>query len=237
MIPNWSDSKRKGMGNLSQKIFEKVKPSVPLKNKLKVTQSKLESQITKLDGIYEKLHKKDVELFQIIKKAVQDHDNETARSFAIELHEIRKVKRIVDDSRLSMKQIHLRLSTISEVGDIVVSLSPCMSLIKGINTSLGGIIPAANDSIQDLSDTLGEILSSSSMTGDENIMNIMNDKTLDTIPGDNPETRKILDQASDFIQEQLKTTIPEVPNSLKDEIMTSDVVRTRDTTKTAQQLV
>ena len=47
-------------GNISQSVINKIKPDTPIKNKIDLAQKKLEFQILKLDGINEKLKKKDV---------------------------------------------------------------------------------------------------------------------------------------------------------------------------------
>ena len=44
--------------SISQKVIGKVKPDEPLKNKIDLAQRKLQSQISKLEGINEKLQKK-----------------------------------------------------------------------------------------------------------------------------------------------------------------------------------
>ena len=44
--------------SISQKVMGKVKPDEPLKNRIDFAQKKLQSQITKLSGINEKLQAK-----------------------------------------------------------------------------------------------------------------------------------------------------------------------------------
>ena len=77
---------------------------------------------------------------------------------ANELAEIRKQQNMVSNAKLSMEQIQIRLNTVSELGDIVFTLSPCMSLIKGLSSSLGGMMPTVSESMQDLSTMLGDIV-------------------------------------------------------------------------------
>ena len=54
-----------------------------------------------------------------------------------------------------LEQVKLRLSTVSELGDLVVTLSPCMSIIKGLAPSLNGLMPEVNNSMQDMSQSTG----------------------------------------------------------------------------------
>ena len=98
----------------------------------------------------------------------------------------------------------------SELGDVVVTLSPCMSIIKGLSPSLSGIMPEANASMQDLSDVLGDVMAGSSVQ--------MGD-TFDTGKDTNPDTLAILEEAHSVIAGQTKSAIPDVPESLKQQIV------------------
>jgi len=96
------------------------------------------------------------------------------------------------------------------LGDVVVTLSPCMSIIKGLSPSLSGIMPEANASMQDLSQILGDVMSGSSVS--------MVD-TMDVSSGTNADTLAILEEAHNVIAGQTKSSIPDVPDSLKNQIV------------------
>ena len=70
----------------------------------------------------------------------------------------------IGNAKLSMEQIKLRLSTVSELGDIVVTLSPCMSLIKGLAPSISTLMPQMHSSMENLTSTLGDMITDSSLT-------------------------------------------------------------------------
>ncbi|MBA4453248.1 MAG: Snf7 family protein [Nitrosopumilus sp.] len=206
-----SNSWNKASGeSLSQKVMGKVRPDEPLKNKIEFAQRKLQSQITKLDGINIKLQRKHDSIFEKIVNAQKTHNNGYAKAYANELAQVRKMKNMVSGAKLSMEQVQLRLSTVSELGDVVVTLSPAMSLIKGLSSSLSGIMPEANASMNDLSSILGDVLSGSAVT-DAGIM--------DAGVSENPDTMAILEEAHSVIESQSKVSIPEVPDNLKHEIV------------------
>jgi len=147
---------------LSQKFMGKVKPEAPLKNRLDTAQKKLQLQITRLADIDNKLKTKQDTIFAKIVDAKKSNNETYAKVFANELAEIRKMKNMVSGAKLSMEQVQLRLNTVSELGDVVVTLSPCMSLIKGLSTSLGDMMPSVATSMQDLNTMLGDIVTGSS---------------------------------------------------------------------------
>jgi division protein CdvB (Snf7/Vps24/ESCRT-III family) len=229
LISKWTNS-GKG-GNLTRRVIDKVRPEVPLKNKINVAQKKLELQIAKLDAIHTKLQKNHDKIFQKIVQAQRTNNQAYAKMCAVELAEVRKMKSMVGNSKLSMEQINLRLNTVSDMGDIVVTLSPCMSLVKGLGSSLGGIMPEASTSMQDLSQILGDVLSSSSMDGGgtsmyDNDVSMINDMQQQQ----SPEANAILKEAYTVVKGRTESMIPDVPSNLKDEI-----IHDRKTTRQEQQ--
>ena len=145
-----SDSWNKTDGeSITQKVIGKVKPEEPIKNKINFAQKKLQFQISKLEGINEKLQKKHDTIFEKIVNAQRNNKTSYAQAYAGELTQVRKMKNMVSGAKLSMEQVKLRLDTVSELGDVVVTLSPCMAIIKGLSPSLSGIMPEANASMQD----------------------------------------------------------------------------------------
>ncbi len=199
-----------GGESISQRVLNKVRPEEPIKNKIDFAQKKLQFQITKLEVINEKLQKKHDMIFEKIVNAQRNNKTGYAQAYAGELTQVRKMKNMVSGAKLSMEQIKLRLDTVSELGDIVVTLSPCMSIIRGLAPSLKGIMPEANASMQDLSQILGDVMSGSSISmGDS--MNIGAETNADTLA--------ILEEAHSVIAGQTKSTIPEIPDSLKEQIV------------------
>lgn len=188
----------------------RVKPDVPLKNKIELAQRKLQFQISKLETITEKLQKKHDGIFEKVVNAQKARNMAYASAYAAELVQVRKMKNMVNGAKLSMEQIQLRLNTVSELGDVVVTLSPCMSIIKGLSPSLNGLMPEANASMQDLSQLLGDVMSGSSLGGAD-ILNVENHQSADSLA--------ILEEAHAVIAGQTKQSIPDLPDSLKHEIV------------------
>jgi division protein CdvB (Snf7/Vps24/ESCRT-III family) len=204
---NWTKNGNEG---LSQKVFGRVKPETPIKNKIENAQQKLELQIMKLSAISAKIQKKHDHIFEKIVNAQKSNNHSYAKAYAIELQEIRKMNNMVSNAKLSMEQINIRLNTVSELGDVVVTLSPCMSVIKGLGVSLGGIMPQANSSMQDLSKILGDVLSGSTVG--------QQDTTLLTQEG-STDTVAILEEAQAVIEGQTKENIPDIPSNLPEDIL------------------
>jgi len=199
----------KNKETLSQKFMGTVKPEAPLKHRLDVAQKKLEMQITKLGQTEPKLKQKDSMFMDKIVEATKANNQSYAKMYANELAEIRKTNKTVSNAKLSMEQVQIRLNTVSELGDVVVTLSPCMSLIKGLSTSLGGMMPEVADSMQDLSYMLGDIVTGST---------INHEGTMGEFTASNNEAQSILDEAQAMVEGQTRQSMPEPPvsNSIED---------------------
>ncbi|HJJ21435.1 MAG: hypothetical protein O2834_01550 [Crenarchaeota archaeon] len=202
-----SNSWNKTQGeSISHKLMSKVKPDEPIKNKIDFAQKQLQLQISKLAGINEKLTAKHDELFNKVVDAQRNNKPVYAQAYAGELTQVRKMKNMVSTAKLSMEQVKLRLDTVSELGDIVVTLSPCMSIIKGLSPSLTGLMPEAGLAMQDLSMILGDVMSGSSVG--------MNN-TFTTNTETNSDTLAILEEAHGIIAGQTESAIPDIPSELR----------------------
>ena len=189
---------------LSQAFMGRVKPDAPLKNRLDTAQKKLQLQITKLAEIDTKLQQKNNAIFEKIVSSKKANNETYAKVYANELAEIRKHQKMISNAKLSMEQIQIRLNTVSELGDVVVTLSPCMSLIKGLSTSLGGMMPTVSDSMQDLSSMLGDIVTGSSITHDGSL------GQMDTM---NSDATAILEEAQTIVSENTRQSMPDPPSA------------------------
>ena len=189
---------------LSQAFMGRVKPDAPLKNRLDTAQKKLQLQITRLAEIDTKLQQKNNAIFEKIVNSKKANNETYAKVYANELAEIRKHQKMINNAKLSMEQIQIRLNTVSELGDVVVTLSPCMSLIKGLNSDLGGMMPTVSDSMQDLSNMLGDIVTGSSITHDDSL------GQMDTM---NSDATAILEEAQTIVSENTRQSMPDPPSA------------------------
>ena len=189
---------------LSQAFMGRVKPDAPLKNRLDTAQKKLQLQITKLAEIDTKLQQKNNAIFEKIVNSKKANNETYAKVYANELAESRKHQKMINNAKLSMEQIQIRLNTVSELGDVVVTLSPCMSLIKGLNSDLGGMMPTVSDSMQDLSNMLGDIVTGSSITHDDSL------GQMDTM---NSDATAILEEAQTIVSENTRQSMPDPPSA------------------------
>ena len=197
---NWREVKN---GILSQKFLDRVRPEARLKNKMYDAGKKMESQILRLEQTHTKLKQNYDHVFKKIVDAKLIQNESRARTYAVEAQEIKKAKNKIAEAKLAMEQIKLRLSTVSELGDIVVTLSPCMSLIKGLAPSISTLMPQMHTSMEDLTNMFGDMLTDSSLS----------QESMTPIYQGNTDTDAILQEAHDVIEGKTRTAMPEPPTT------------------------
>jgi division protein CdvB (Snf7/Vps24/ESCRT-III family) len=149
---------------IRDKLREAAQSQTPLKPRIEEAQKKLQIQIDKLVGMSSKMQDKDRMIFSRIVKAMQNHDSHYGKLLSGELSQIRKMIKMLDSAKAAFEQIQLRLNTMTELGDVVVTLSPAMNAIKGIQGGLSSMMPQADQSFGQISDLLGNIMTDSNQT-------------------------------------------------------------------------
>ena len=199
----WSKQPQPG---ISEKIGDTLKPKGPLKPRVQNAIKKLQLQISKLDSMLNSLRERDAKIFERIVEATQKHDTQTAKVLGNELAEIRKVSKILSGARIALEQIELRLTTCSDLGDTVVAIMPTMGLMKNLKSSLGKIMPGAEQEIGQMAEMLGGFMTES-FSGDASFGI---DETT------NAESEKILKEAAAVAESSTGQMFPSVPTETQE---------------------
>jgi division protein CdvB (Snf7/Vps24/ESCRT-III family) len=200
---------------IRDKLREAAQSQTPLKLRIEEAQRKLQIQIAKLDGISSKMQEKDKVIFGRIVKAMQNHDSHYGKLLSGELSQIRKIIKMLDSAKVAFEQIQLRLNTMTELGDVVVTLNPAMNAIKGIQGGLSSMMPQADQSFGQISDLLGNIMTDSSQTsnmaaGIDSSSIKLDEQAID-----------ILQEATFLVEENTRDKFPDLQLS-KDKIISSN---------------
>lgn len=190
--------------SVGHKLIEGLRPQAPLKPRIEEAQKKLQMQIQKLDGINSRINEKDQVIFKRIVQSMQSHDAQHARVLSGELSQVRKMGKMISSAKLALEQIQLRLNTITELGDVVVTLSPAMSVIKGLQSGLSGMMPEADQSFAQISDLLGNIMTDSGQIPQGEIGGFT---------AVNEDTARIMEEASAIVEMNMKNKFPDLPST------------------------
>ena len=149
---------------------------------------------------------RDTYLFNKIVASVQKRDNQRASMFANELAELRRMNKMVTQSKLALEQIVLRLNTVTELGEVVLTLAPATSVVSNLREGLAGVMPEAEGEMSEISGLLSGILvDAGSVTGTS-----LNFETA------NEEAERALAEAAAVAESRMKDKFPDIPQSIPD---------------------
>jgi division protein CdvB (Snf7/Vps24/ESCRT-III family) len=99
-----------------------------------------------------------------------------------------------------LESVSLRLSTVSELGDIVTVIAPAANVLNNIRSGMTGVLPEAGLELENIGTLLTEIVSSTNQdTG-----------TPVNIGTASLEAQKILQEAETAAEQKLRKQLPEV---------------------------
>ena len=198
---NWDRKRSAGIGERIRNTFNNPGP---LKPRLDAVMRQIQVVMAKLDASMTKLRDRDAALFAKTVAAVQKHENQRASMFANELAEVRRVGKMVTQSRLALEQVVLRLNTITELGDVVTTLAPATSIVRNVKQDIAGVMPDAEGEMGEVSSLLSGILVDAGSMGGYT----MNFETA------NEEAEKALSDAAAVAESRMKEKFPDIPQSV-----------------------
>jgi division protein CdvB (Snf7/Vps24/ESCRT-III family) len=194
----WSAGETPGFG---KRVREAVRPSGPLKPRIEQAVRHIQIQISKLEATANRLKERDTTLFNKVVSSIQKHDMQHASIYANELAEVRKMYKMVNQAKVALEQIVLRLNTATELGDIVVTLAPAMTVIRTVKAGLVQVMPEAEREISEISSLLSSILVDAGQLGGLTL----------NFEAANEDAERILMEASAIAEQKMKDKFPELP--------------------------
>jgi division protein CdvB (Snf7/Vps24/ESCRT-III family) len=178
-----------------------VQPPPPLKPRLDFAVRKLDLQINKLDQANERFTQKDRALFNKLVNAYTTHDTAHANIYATELAELRKMSKLIMNARLALDQVSLRIKTVSELGDVVATLGPCIGVLRSISSGLGGVLPEAEGELADIGNLLSGLMFEAGTSSGMSL-------NFDSV---NEDASKILAEAATVAEQRVSANFPDLP--------------------------
>lgn len=188
------------------KIKKAVRSPGSLKLRLNSAIKRVEMQIRRLEKATDRFSKRDKSLFARTVKAYSNREILRAKVFANELAEIRKMEKMTIQARLALEQIVLRLTTVSELGDVVSMLAPTVSVLRNVRRGLVGVLPEAERELGQIGDLLDEIIVDVGQRTEFNV----------NLEAAGEDAKKILDEAATVAEQKIKEQLPEIPSQVPD---------------------
>ena len=196
-INRWK--KKEETPSVVSKIKNIAKPQESLKDQISLVTQRLDVQTKTLDAAVHRFEIRDADIFQRVVKAMTERDTARANILATELGEIRKVEKMLSHASLALQSVSMRLSTVSEMGDVVAVLSPAKSMLNNIRSEMCSILPEASQELGNIGNLLSDIVTTTNQGSD------MPENTIMA----SADALQILEEAEVAAESRLKEKFPE----------------------------
>jgi division protein CdvB (Snf7/Vps24/ESCRT-III family) len=178
--------------------YTKKKLEEPTKPRIESVINKTELQISKLDAKIAKMKGREEDVFSKIVDAVKTRNTTYAKILSNELAQLRKNQRILNQARMALEQVSMRISTIHDLGEIMEILKPAMSPMKGLKSDFQRLVPSTDTELNYMQMLTNSILSDSKQNNEIDIINM-------NIGGssENNDTDQIMKEASAALEEHI----------------------------------
>jgi len=185
------------------KIALKITKEKNLRGKFDQVARTINIQVSKLQNQYNNIQRKEQTYYSKVISAIKEGDRQRAAIYSNEVAEVRKALKSINQSKLVLEQIGLRLNTVKDIGDIVTALAPANNLIQSIKSSMSTIVPTAGNEMDSLQDMMTGVLVDATQSGAVGIdMNAASD-----------EAAKILQEVESQVQRETEIQLPSAPDA------------------------
>ena len=197
---NWIKEKKR---NSTDILRDSLKSQQPLKPKMELAKSKIQTQNRKIDSMMEKLKAREKMYFEQVISSLQKHDSQQGKMISNELAQVRKTTRTMSQIKLALEQVHMRLESTIDIGDSMAALNPAIGALATIKGKINDVLPQADGDLNEINTTFNDILTNASGMGNN---------TFD-FNNYGEDVGKILDEASFIAEQRTGMDIPDVPPS------------------------
>lgn len=188
--------------NNDDQTVSQPRPGGPLKPRLDAVQKKIQVQISRLEELHGALKSKDEDVFRKLVTSIKENNAQYSTVLSAELARARQVSRVVFLSRVALEKLVAKLSSASDFGDLVIVLSPAMSVVKNLRSSLTPYVPEMESELGIISELLSGILVDAGQVGGYTI----NFETA------NEEASRLIDEAATTVEQKMKEEFPGIPD-------------------------
>ncbi len=190
-----------GEPGIADKLKESLKPDTQVRKKVQNVVRAMETQNRKMNTSIVNLQNKDKGYYNKMLDALRKYDRERATFYANEIAEVRKALKSMKHARLALEQISLRMSTVKDIGDLVATLGPALSVLRSIKGTLSNVLPTADEEFGVITDLMSGLVADVGQMG-----GITMDFTASS-----DEAEKILRDAERQVELEMKERLPSVP--------------------------
>jgi division protein CdvB (Snf7/Vps24/ESCRT-III family) len=192
---NWNKNKKNHIDDTNKKLKDLI-PNSHVKPRIESVMNDTQLQISKLDVKISKMKGREETLFNKVVDAMKSHDIAHTKILSVELAQLRKNQRTLNQARIALEQVSMRISTIHVLSEIMRTLEPAMSPVKGLKSDFEISVPSTDTELNYMQMLTASILSDSNQNNEIDIIG-MNIAEL----SENDDIGHIINEASEVAEE------------------------------------
>jgi division protein CdvB (Snf7/Vps24/ESCRT-III family) len=195
---NWIKDKKV---NTPDRIKGAVRTPQPLKPMIELAKNKIQIQNHKLDTILDKLKGKEKSLFNQVVAHMQIHDMQQGKMLSNELAQVRKTTKMISQLKMALEQIHMRLESTIDIGDVMVAIGPAMGALTRVKSGLSGVMPEVDTELGEINGVFSDIITNAGNMGNASL----------ALDASGEDVDKILAEASAVAEQRMNDNFPDIP--------------------------
>jgi division protein CdvB (Snf7/Vps24/ESCRT-III family) len=195
---NWIKDKKV---NTPDRIKGAVRTPQPLKPKIELAKNKIQIQNHKLDTILDKLKGKEKSLFNQVVAHMQIHDMQQGKMLSNELAQVRKTTKMISQLKMALEQIHMRLESTIDIGDVMIAIGPAMGALTRLKSGLSGVMPEVDTELGEINGVFSDIITNAGNMGNATL----------ALDASGEDVDKILAEASAVAEQRMNDNFPDIP--------------------------
>lgn len=194
---NWTKNKKNHVDDTNKELIEDLIPNSHVKPRIESIINDIQLQISKLDVKISKIKAREETLFNKVVDAMKSHDITHTKILSVELAQLRKNQRTLNQARIALEQVSMRISTIHVLSEIMETLEPAMNPVKGLKSDFETSVPSTDTELNYIQMLTNSIVSDSNQNNEIDIIG-MNIVEL----SENNDIGHIINEASDVAEER-----------------------------------
>jgi len=160
-------------------------------------------QLTRLEMLDKRFASIEGYYLEQVTSNIKSGNNARAKILASELGNLRRLRRTTQHTGIALEAVVIRFTTINEFAAILDTIDPTIEMIKGIHSELSKVMPAASETISEVSTVTTDVLLNANIKADARISTPIDADAL-----------SILNDIEGVLEAEAKAKLPEVPTGI-----------------------
>jgi division protein CdvB (Snf7/Vps24/ESCRT-III family) len=118
-----------------------------------------------------------------------------------ELAQVRKTTKMISQLKMALEQIHMRLESTIDIGDVMVAIGPAMGALTRVKSGLSGVMPEVDTELGEINGVFSDIITNAGNMGNASL----------ALDASGEDVDKILAEASAVAEQRMNDNFPDIP--------------------------